>query len=373
MRRGRSAGRRVAIVDGGSFVLPYDHALAQGLTRQGMAVTFFGSRTRYNGEFLEDLCSSPGVQVIDGAVSGSVAPRWRGVLAYAGLLLTLWRQRAAFSAINLQFSVLWPLELPLLMLLRNRLVYTVHNAVPHGFGGLRHRPTAWIAALARRLVFLSESAREEFMRRYGARHRAKAVLLRHGLLPPAPGVAAVPYRPRGAPQALAFWGTVKAYKGVELFAELARAPVWQAQGIALEVHGRWDVALQPLRDELIGLGVTVEDRYLDSAALQALMARDVVFLLPYRAASQSGALYTLLHQGCRFLCSDVGDLGDFMRRFGLQGLLLRERNAQSVIDALPQAQTEATLRALQAAQPQLQWDAVLADAPQAYDLSDGPP
>ena len=355
-------------MDGGSFILPYDHALAQGLVRQGREVTFYGSRTRYNGEFLEALRASPGVRVIDRAVSGSVAPRWRGVLAYVGLLLALWRQRAAFSAINLQFSVLWPLELPLLALLRHKLVYTVHNAVPHGFAGLRHRPTAWIAALARRLVFVSESTREEFMRRYGSRHQAKAVLLRHGLLPPAPGVAAVPYRPRGAPRALVFWGTVKAYKGVELVAELARSPAWQAQGIALEVHGRWDAALRALRDELVGLGVTVDDRDLDGAALQALLAREVVFLLPYREASQSGALYTLLHQGCRFLCSDVGDLGAFMRRFALPGLLLRERSAQAVIDALPQAQTEATLQALQIAQQQMAWDAVLADAPRAYDL-----
>jgi glycosyltransferase involved in cell wall biosynthesis len=356
----------VAIIDGGSFVLPYDHELALGLVRRGHAVDFHGSRTRYNGEFLDDLRRQPGVRVFDRAISGSVAPRWRGALAYAALWLGVWRRRRRYAAINLQFSVLWPLELPFAWLLRRRLVFTVHNAVPHGHRGLRHRPTGWIAALAQRLVFVSSSTRDDFLRRYGAHHAARAVLLPHGLLPPAPGVPCVLYAPRPAPQALVFWGTVKPYKGVELLAELARSPAWQATGMTLEVHGKWDRALHPLRDELIALGVTLRDSYLDATALQTLLAREVLFILPYTQATQSGALYTLLHQGCRFLCADSGDLGDFMRRFGLQGLLLQERSAGAVIECLPQVSAAATLQALQHAQAQMQWDATLADAAQAY-------
>ncbi len=357
---------RVAIIDGGSFVLPYDHGLALGLVRRGHAVDFHGSRTRYNGEFLDDLRRQPGVEVRARDISGSVAPRWRGALAYGALWLGVWRRRRLYAAINLQFSALWPLELPFAWLVRRRLVFTVHNAVPHGHCGLRHRPTGWIAALARRLVFVSASTRDDFVRRYGARHAAKSVLLPHGLLPPAPGVPVRTCAPRPAAQALVFWGTVKPYKGVELFAELALSPAWRATGLTLEVHGKWDAALHPLRDKLRSVGVAVEDRYLDAAALQALLAREVVFILPYTQATQSGALYTLLHQGCRFLCSDSGDLGDFMRRFGLQGLLLRERGAAAVIECLPQIDTPATLQALQQAQDQMQWDATLADAERAY-------
>jgi glycosyltransferase involved in cell wall biosynthesis len=357
----------VAIIDGGSFVLPYDHGLALGLVRRGHAVDFHGSRTRYNGEFLDDLRRQPGIEVQARDISGSVAPRWRGALAYGALWLGVWRRRRRYAAINLQFSALWPLELPLLWLLRRQLVFTVHNAVPHGHRGRRHRPTGWIAALARRLVFVSASTRDDFVRRYGARHAARSVLLPHGLLPPAPGVAARAYALRPAPQALVFWGTVKPYKGVEIFAELARSQAWQATGLTLEVHGKWDAALHPLRDQLIGLGVTVQDRYLDAATLQALLAREVVFILPYTQATQSGALYTLLHQGCSFVCADSGDLGDFMRRFGLQGLLLRERSAAAVIACLAQAGTQATAQALQQAQDQMQWDATLADAALAYE------
>ncbi len=367
-RTARQPAPRVALVDGGSFVLPYDHGLALGLVRRGWQVTFFGSRTRYNSAFLEALRASPGVEVVDRDVSGTVASRVAGAVAYAGLLAGLWRRRREFSAINLQFSALWPLELPWLWLLRRRLVFTVHNAVPHDFAGARHRPTQWIATLARRLVFASEAARQDFLHRYGPRLGAKTVVLRHGLLPLAPGQAVRPYRPLRAPQALVFWSTVKPYKGVELFAELARSPAWRAQGLPLEVHGRWDPALHGLRDELVALGVKVVDAYLDTPALQALLERPVVFALPYRRASQSGALYTLLHQGAVFVSTDVGDPGDIMRRCGLHSLLLCERSAAAVLACLQHLRDapDDVARAFAAAQQQSQWDDVLAQADAAY-------
>ena len=358
----------MAVVDGGSFVLPYDHGLVSALARQGHRVTVFASRTRYNAEFLDDLRALTGVTVVDRAVSGSVSSRLAGVMAYAGLLLALWRQRRAFHTINLQFSVLWPLELPLWWLLRRQLVYTVHNAVPHGHARLQHAPTRWIAALARQLVFVSAATRDDFLRRYGDGFRAKLSVLPHGLLPIAPRDAVQLARPCAHPQALVFWGTVKAYKGIELFAELARSAAWQARGLPLEIHGRWDAELHPLRDELVALGVRVEDRYLDAPALRALMAREVLFVLPYRDASQSGALYALLHQGCTFACSDVGDLGAFLRRFELQGLLLPERNAAAVLLALQHLRhhTPAVAQSLQAAQHLNTWDNTLADAAGVY-------
>lgn len=359
----------VALVDGASFVLPYDHGLAGALAAGGRAVTVFASDTRYNAAFLEALRSLPGVQVEQARVSGSVVPRWRGVPGYIGLLLRLWRQRRRFAIVNLQFSVMWPLELPLFALLRRHFVFTVHNAVPHGHAARTHRPTAWLAALARRLVFASEATRDDFMRRYGAKLAAKAVVLRHGLLPAVPGAPRQPYSPPVTPEALVFWGTVKPYKGVELLADLARDPAWAAAGLALEVHGRWDASLAPLQAELRALGVTVVDDYLDGPALLALLRRPVVFLLPYRAATQSGAFYTLLHHGCRFLCADTGDLGALLRRHGLHDLLLAERTPAAVLQALQRLQAGGTALAarLQQAQDDCTWSHTLAEGAAAYE------
>jgi glycosyltransferase involved in cell wall biosynthesis len=225
-----------------------------------------------------------------------------------------------------------------------------------------------MATLARQLVFVSVATRDDFLRRYGERFRAKSSVLPHGLLPLLPRDVVQPVRLCAHPQALVFWGTVKGYKGIELFAELARSAEWNTHGLPLEIHGRWDAELHPLRDELVALGVRVEDRYLDAAAMRALMAREVLFVLPYRDASQSGALYTLLHQGCTFACSDAGDLGAFLRRFELQGLLLPERSAGAVLDALQHLRQHATAvaQALQEAQHLSTWDTALADADSVY-------
>ena len=360
--------REVAIVDGASFVLPHDHGLIGGLLRRGHRVRLYASRTRYNGEFLEALRGQPGVTVIDRAVSGSVASRWGGVRAYAGLLLALWRDRARLAVVNLQFSVLAPLEWPLWWLLRGKLVYTVHNAVPHGYRGWQHGPTRRIATLARQLVFASEATQADFLRRYGPAYAGKSCVLPHGLLPIAPGDAPLPVRPCARPEALVFWGTVKAYKGIELFLDLARSAAFRASGLPLEVHGRWDAALHPVRDELAAAGVRIVDRYLDADALRALTARPVLFLLPYRDASQSGALYTLLHQGCTFACSDTGDLGALLRRHGLQALLLQDRSVDAVLAVLQRlnSQAPAIAQALQGAQEQSTWDQTLAASNRVY-------
>jgi glycosyltransferase involved in cell wall biosynthesis len=343
---------KVALVDGGSFVLPYDYQLVAALASRGVEVDVLASRTRYNGEFLAALRGLAGVSVRDRAISRTVAPRWRGALAYLALLVDLWRRGDDYDVVNLQFSIFWPFEVLLLWPLRRKLFFTVHNPVPHGFVRRRHAPTAWLATLASKLIFVSRFSRDDFIARYGERFRARSEVIRHGAAPVQPGLAPVPYLAAGTPEALVYWSTVKPYKGVELFAELARSERLKAARLRLEIHGAWDATLRPLRDELVALGVVVDDRYLESAQLLALLARNVVFVLPYRQASQSGALYSLLYHGRLVICADSGDLGDFMRRFGLEPMLLQERSADAVADALDRLRRDgpAIASAFQAAQ-----------------------
>ena len=355
------------MLDGASSVLPYDFQLIAALAASGRAVRFCGSRTAYNGGLIDAMRSFLGVEVDVAGISGTVAPRWRGALAYLGLLLrVLWRGRQT-ELVNLQFSVAWPLEWLLLAPLRRKLVLTVHNAVPHGHGEGAHSPTARLARLAHRLIFVSEATRDEFLRRYGESYRAKATLLPHGLLPVAPGLQPIRPEPVAQPSALVFWGNVKPYKGVELFESLAQSQGVTARALSLRVMGRWD-GLADVKQRLCALGVDVTDRYLADDELRALFAQPVVFLLPYRNASQSGALYTLLHHGVVFICSNSGDLGVFLRRYGLDGLILREHSAQAVLDCLDWlgAHREQVVDGLRRAQAELHWSCLLAAHPDAY-------
>ena len=93
--------------------------------------------------------------------------------------------------------------------------------------------------------------------------------------------------------------------------------------------------------------------------------------MPYREASQSGAMYSLLHHGRAFICADVGDPGAFMRACGLEALLLRERSADAVADCLDRLDGERDVIAvrLRAAQAGRRWDTLLAAAGGAYGLT----
>jgi len=360
---------RIAIVDPGSFVLPYDFQLVQALAHDGREVDFYGSTTRYNGELIDAMSGLPGVRVWARPISRSVAPRWRGALAYAAQLVSLLRHAGGYRTVNLQFIGFWPLDWLVFGSLRRRFVFTVHNAVPHGFDGERHAPTQRLATLARTLVFVSEASRDDFLRRYGEAFRSKSQVLPHGLMPATPQSAVQPYRPMATPRRLVFWSRVQPYKGVELFRDLARADSVRERGLSLAVHGAWSPELADLREELAGLGVALDDRYLDDERLLALLsAPDTVFLLPYLRATQSGALYTLLAHGRVFFCTDTGDLGAFMRRFGLEGLLLTERSVAGVLRCLDflAAHPVEVAEGFNRAQQALRWDRLLAGAPRAY-------
>ncbi|MBC7992657.1 MAG: glycosyltransferase [Rhizobacter sp.] len=359
---------RIAIVDPGSFILPYDFQLVKALAERGQGVDFYGSTTRYNGEFLEAMRALPGVVVRARAISSTVTSRWRGAVAYVMQLATLLWHARRYDTVNLQFSGFWPVEWLVLALLRRQFVFTVHNAVPHGFAQLQHGPTLRLARLARALVFVSDATRDDFMHRYGDAFRAKSSVLQHGLLPVVPQACVVPYTAHAPLRSLVFWSTVKPYKGVELFGELAQSEAVRQRGLSLAVYGAWAAELQGLRQELAGRGVAIHDGYLDPAQLLGLLGQDAVFLLPYQRASQSGAMYALLSHGRLFICSDVGDLGAFMRRHGLEGLLLKDRSAASVVKCLAflDAHRSAVAEAFNRAQQALRWDRLLAEAGQAY-------
>ena len=232
---------RVALVDGGSFVLPYDYQLAATLAGAGHRGRV--PRLAHPLQRRAARGDAPPARR-DGARPGALEHR-RAALARARS--ATWRSgwacgggRRRFDAVNLQFSAGWPLELPFLWALRRRLVFTVHNAVPHGFAGRRHGPTERIARLARhaglRQPLLARRLPRPLRRVASAPSRG---CCRSACMPVVPGLPPVPYRPAPPPEALVYWSTVKPYKGVELFAELARSKRLRDAGLGLEIHGAW--------------------------------------------------------------------------------------------------------------------------------------
>ena len=319
--------KTVALVDGGSFVLPYDFHVVEALSKAGFEVHYRGSRSTFNGNFLAAMDHLPNVVTEVGDISSSVSRRrLAALLAYLRLLVRLCREARRFDVIAYQFAPAWPFDLIAVALLRRKVAFVVHNAVPHDSGKTRYWPYGMMSRLARQTWFVSEATERVFRGSWRVPD-SRARVVPHGRIGLAPNMPQQPYDLPAAFEALAFWGTVKPYKGVDRLLELGGAE----DGLPpLEVHGRWDRDLAPLKARFVERGTRVEDRFLDDTEIADLFHRDVLFLLPYRAASQSGVLYTLLHHGCVFLAADVGDLGEFLRRHGLGDLLVGDFSPETL-------------------------------------------
>jgi len=344
---------KIAVIDIGSHVLPYDYHLIKALVEDGKVVRYYGSNTKYNVEFIGRLKAMLSVDLILRDVSSSVANRFVNVFMYLLLLIEIWRDRKCHDVIIVQFCVSWFMELPLYFFLRKKLIFIVHNPIPHGYRGKRYLPYLFLANMAQKLWFPSEYSSVDFLSRYGENFKRKSVVVKHGLLALFPDNKPKPYIPIEKFEGYCYWSTVKPYKGVELMKELLESSTIRLK-FSIEIYGLWDKSLYQMRDKLVSMGAKVEDCYLSVIELHDLLSRKLVFLLPYISASQSGALYTLLHEGCFFFATDVGDLGDFLRKYRLEGMILKNRdvesvercmmylenNMQYVVDALKKAQVD---------------------------------
>lgn len=355
---------RMALVDFGSHVVVYDYYLAKNLIELGHEVIYFGSETKFNNEYLEALHNEKGCSVVSKPISRSVSSRWRGLCAYLSLVWNIWHRRNEYDRVNLQFCTLWPVEIALFWFLRKKFIYTVHNAVPHDFSGNTYWPFYVLAQLAREIWFPSEATAESFYRHYSQNFRSKSKVIQHGLLGAYPACPLTVYASPKKIDGIAYWSNIKPYKGIELMLDLVKRQAATGGNDLIEIYGRWSEELHPIRDEIRLLNGHVEDRFLTSEELTTLLSRDLVFLLPYKSASQSGALYTLLHHGRLFIATDTGDLGAFLRRFKLIDLILKDATVESVDqcmvwlkDNLPYAIAQFTM-----AQKELSWSNSLAAA-----------
>ena len=197
----------------------------------------------------------PGVTVATGALcSRTVAPRWKGALGY--LAAAGWACAgggATLTPSTCNSAAGWPARAcAFLWALRQAPRVHGHNAVPHGFTGQRHAPTERIARLARTLVFVSRFSRRRLHRplRRGLSRQVEAPGRSASLLS-CRGCRRCPTGPRRRPRRWSAGARSKPYKGVELFAELARSRAHPRDaGLGLEIHGAWAPELAGLTAEL---------------------------------------------------------------------------------------------------------------------------
>ena len=203
---------KLAVVDATSRSLPYDYWYVRSL-QQYFDVDVYVSKQSANTEYLAELASLSNVNLIFTGMARKypAASVWR----YLRMIARFVWNTDRYSAVNIQWSVFPFLDVMLLPLLRKRLVITIHNPVPHEFKGQAYWPHRWFSRIARRVIFVSDFSREDFVVRYRPTKQEKLLVLKHGAMPLLPTLSQqkdLPLSEEAEPKRkeLIFWGRVRA-------------------------------------------------------------------------------------------------------------------------------------------------------------------
>lgn len=279
-------------------------------------------------------------------------PLLRRVVKTVESVVNLWLlerrlRRQKPDIVHVQFLPLFALGLPFeLWLLRRaralgaRIVYTVHNVLPHDDGLGRRARYGRLYQSVDQLICHDEVSRERLHAEFGI-DAARIAVIPHGpLLADRRGVGSAEARTRLGiePDAcLVVWqGILRPYKGVDVLLEAWTRVAAAAPKARLIVAGTGEapiVAEYRRTIEQSGIGATVrfEPRFLSIEELEDLHASADILVYPYRAITTSGALLTgigygkalvasrldafssLLSDGGNALLAAPGDAGDLGR------------------------------------------------------------
>jgi glycosyltransferase involved in cell wall biosynthesis len=341
---------RVQLVDPSAFTPPYDRSLAAALARAGADVELVTSRFLYG-----TVPAAEGFEVKELFYRHSSGRRLAKLAEHVPDMLRYRREAARAELVHWQWFSVEQLDAWLLPPRRPR-VLTAHNVIAH-------EPRPGQAAARRRLLRAMDAV--VVHSRHGAAqaqrlgadpgrvhvipHGAFDYLTRQqGELPLPEELAAV-----DGPVVL-FFGLIRDYKGVDV---LLRA--WRSvPGAELWVVGMPRVDMAPLR-ALAGERVRFVPRFVDDLELPAYFRRADLVVLPYRAADQSGVLYTALAFGKPLVVSEVGGFGEVgAARMVPPGDERALATALGELLADPAARAELAAAAAAAAAGPYSWDAV---------------
>ena len=314
-----------------SVTPPFDYMAIRYLYSAGNTVDYFGSFTKYNGEFVDAL-EGECKRVYLKKVSGSVVNKAIGVLNYIWLWMSLWLRKKDYEYIILSFPLMPLVDQFFANLMAKKLIYLVHNAKPHNFKHA-HAPTRRLLDICIKAWFASEFTYQESLSLYPQALLDKNIsILQHGCIPTLPHEKQTDFASVSNLNAIVI-GNIKPYKGVENM-QLYDLKNIKRLGIeSFTIAGKWDVAMRDIQQKLNENGYDIIDRFLDNNEFSSLFKANRIVVFPYNQASQSGVFYNAMFYGCIPICSNVGEMSDLLIKNGLKGLIFEVNDPQTLYQA----------------------------------------
>jgi glycosyltransferase involved in cell wall biosynthesis len=314
---------KVIVVDPASFSLPYDYNYVKALASY-LTVDFYCSEA-VNLNVYESQLYQHADNLRKYKISSFATNKIFGLINYLRMLIRIGYEAKRDDIIHFQWSIFFPFELIFFLVFGKQVVFTVHNDIPHSSNAKYIWTLYILTRLTKCNVFVSEFTKKRFEKNYFKSDKNK--FLQHGLMylndanTTSSSVSTSKYE-------LVFWGRIEPYKGVDIFLEP------ELFGLSALVVGRWSKQLSELRIALGKRGnIDVVDTYIDEGSILEIIRSRNIFILPYKSATQSGVLYTLLAHRKVFISSGVGENGQFLRKHGLQDLIFDRSDPHEILRA----------------------------------------
>src|SRR4051812_40434535 len=303
---------RVHLIDPSGDVLPYDHALAAALARQGVEVELVTSR------FVHGPAPDPdGYGVTESFYRfatrlGQRSPRRRRAVKLAEHVPDMIRYRRHARAADVRHFQWLPVERIdsyLLPAARPR-VLTMHNVIRREAVDLRlaQRMDAVVVHTRHGAELLGGGERVHVIP-----HGAFEHLTRQPRQEPLAEELAAVERP-----VVLYFGVVRPYKGVDVLVDAFR----QVEDAELWVVGRpLEVSMEHLRRLAPPGRVRFVDRYVSDAEIPAFFRRADALVLPHRSVDVSGVLFAGLAFGEAMVMSSVGGFREIAEEHGVAVLV----------------------------------------------------
>ncbi|MFI5212087.1 MAG: glycosyltransferase family 4 protein [Ignavibacteria bacterium] len=130
-----------------------------------------------------------------------------------------------------------------------------------------------------------------------------------------------------------FFGSVEAYKGIELLLDAAEILEKRGLEFGLNVYGKLKYSREEIRTRILGLkNAELHDEFINYRKVRSIYSQNDILVLPYTQVTQCGPLLIGFSEGVPAICSDLPGFREYITD-GEDGLLF-ENTAESLADKM---------------------------------------